>query len=166
MQRGFATLEIIFALIVIAVLMTVALPNVKRIIDRAALDYETKSLYSELRFLQSLNRSGKIDAAGSGRKFKSEAPSLQISPSKFTWQILRGKTPIGDAHQMHHIKKIELNFETELSQNKITFDTNGQATNIAYSSLSGKLTLTSRLGKNSKIVFDSVGRFRGGRDNE
>ena len=52
MQKGIATLEVILAVLIIALLMKVAVPNATRLIDRAALDYETKRLYSELRFLQ------------------------------------------------------------------------------------------------------------------
>lgn len=160
MQRGFATLEIISAITVIAVLMSIALPNVNRIIDSVALDYETKSLYSELRFLQSLSRSGRIDVDGTGRTFDDNvAPSLQISPNKLTWQVLRGNTPIRDAHQMQRIKSIK--FKAAVPLNRITFDTAGNADVVSNS-----LILTSRLGKTSKIVFDSVGRFRGGRDDE
>lgn len=165
MQRGFATLEIILATFIIALLMSVALPNTVRIVDRVALDYEYKRLYSDLRFLQALGRSGTFDTVGTGRtNFNSDdTPYMQITPAKFGTQILRGDNPLREAHYMQHIKRIEL---TGNVSNKITFGTTGQPTNSSGSVLNGTLTLTSRLGTKKTIVFDSVGRIRGGRVDE
>lgn len=165
MQRGFATLEIILVMFIIVLLMSVAVPNAARIVDRAALDYETKRLYSDLRFLQAINRSGTFDTAGTGRTDfdLDEVPYMQITPAKFSTQILRDNIPLREAHYMQHIKQIEF---TGNVSNRITFGTTGQATNLSRNALSGNITLTSRLGKKSAIVFDSVGRIRGGRVDE
>ena len=165
MQRGFATLEIILVMFIIALLMSVAVPNAARIVDRAALDYETKRLYSDLRFLQAINKSGTFDAVGTGHTELEvdAAPYMQITPAKFSTQILRGNVPIREAHYMQNIKRIDL---TGNVSNKITFSTTGQVANFSGNALSGNITLTSRLGKKSAIVFDSVGRIRGGRVDE
>ena len=159
MQRGFATLEIIFATMIIVVLVTCTLPNVEHAVDRVALDYETKRLYSEMRFLQAINRSGKFNVKGTGRNDLSttatDAPFMEIAPENCSYQILRGNTAIREAHHMQNIKSIDTPKDT------VTFDDTGQS-NI----VSDSIILTSRLGKQSKIIFDSVGRIRGGRDNE
>ena len=90
MQKGFATLEIIFAVMIIAVLMTCAIPNAVRMIDRAALDYETKRLYSELHFLQAVNRVERVNNKGTGQSLASGAPFMKITTENFSYQILRG----------------------------------------------------------------------------
>lgn len=157
MQRGIATLEIILATFIIALLMSIAVPNAVKIVDRIALDYETKRLYSDLRFLQAISRSDTFDAVGTGRTDFDfvEAPYMQITPVKFSTQILRGNIPLREAHYMQNIKNISS------PKNRISFDSDGKA-NIN----SDSIVLTSRLGKKSAIVFDSVGRIRGGRDEQ
>lgn len=157
MQKGFAMLEIILAMMIIALLMSAVLPNAIHVVDRAALDYETKRLYSELRFLQTINRSGTFNAAGTGRTdFDLDSvPFMQITPSRFKWQILRGNIPLREAHYMKYIKNISS------PKSRIFFDSEGKATINSDS-----IVLTSRRGKKSKIVFDSVGRIRGGRGDE
>lgn len=159
MQKGFATLEIIFVLLIIAVLLSVAIPNAARIIDRAALDYETKRLYSELRFLQALSRSGTINTLGTGNNnLKPEdAPVMEIYPARRSWQILRNTTPIRPEHVISNGVQIS----SSNNKVRISFDTTGKS-NLTSTSI----ILTSRYNKKSKIVFDSVGRFRGGRDDD
>ncbi len=154
MQRGFATLEIIFATMIIVVLVTCTLPNVEHAVDRVALDYETKRLYSELRFLQAINRSGTFNAKGTGRTDLGtpNAPLMEININSY--QILRGTDALREAHYMQNIKSIATPTEN------ITFDDTGQ------SNVNGSIILTSQFDKQSKIVFDTVGRIRGGRDNE
>ena len=173
MQKGFATLEIIFAVMIIAVLMTCAIPNAVRMIDRAALDYETKRLYSELHFLQAVNRVERVNNKGTGQNFAPTVyPVMKISTENFSYQILRGDVPLREAHQMHNIKTIEFNGNVS---EKITFNDAGQATTynpnpaVRGTALSGRITLTSRLDKPSAIFFDSVGRIHveyGRRNNE
>ena len=164
MQRGLATLEIILAIMIIALLMTAAVPNALRMLDSAALDYETKRFYSELRFLQAIDRSGTINNAGTDKKAfdVDAAPHMQIAPENFSYQILRGNVPLREVHYMQNIKGIAF----KNVSNKIYFDTTGQATNPSGSALNGRLILTSQLDRQSTIIFDSVGRIRGGRDDE
>ena len=86
MQKGFATLEIIFAVIIVVALTTCALPNAVRMIDNVALDYEYKRLYSELRFLQAVSRSTSVSDAGTGKNFASTvSPVMKISPDKSSY---------------------------------------------------------------------------------
>ena len=164
MQKGFATLEIILVLLIIGLLMSVAIPNAQRAIDRAALDYETKNLYSDLRYLQSISRSGKFLNLGMGERSFSfgDNPYMQISTEYNTYQLLRGNVPIRETHRMQNGISITTNFSKK--DTIIIFDSTGKATNAGGSALSGTITLTSRYGKPETIVFDSVGRIRGGRD--
>ena len=156
MQKGFATLEIIFAVIIVVALTTCALPNAVRMIDNVALDYEYKRLYSELRFLQAVSRSTSVSDAGTGQNFASTvSPVMKISPDKLSYQIKRGNDALREVHKMHYVKSFTA------PKDEISFDDTGKA-NVT----SNSIILTSRLGKSKKIVFDSVGRIRGGRDNE
>ena len=168
MQKGIATLEVILGTLIIALLLSAAIPNVTRILDRVALDYETKKLYSDLKFLQAMNRSNKFKltiGTGGGLKnyvFSGEPISMQLNKKVNSYQILRGTVPLREAHYMQNIKTFAINVNIEPSQ--ITFNSHGRAMNIHDEILrSCTLTLTSRLGKSSSIVFDSVGRIRGGR---
>ena len=157
MQKGFATIEIVFA--------TLTIPNVSRIIDRATLDYETKCLYSELRYLQAISRSEKLNLSGLGinnSNFTSPLPPyMNFIPEKLSYQIKRGNNePLRPPHYMRVVK-----FSTSIE--KIFFDSAGRAFNGSTNkTLSTTITLTSRYGKSSTIVFDSVGRLRGGREGD
>ena len=156
MQKGFATLEIIFMTFIIVILMSVAIPNAARMIDRVALDYEMKRLYSELRFLQELSRTGTIKATGMGDVFSTStnaAPSLKIAEDGESYQIVRGiNNPVREPHYLRYGVKISLKSSDTVKM--ISFNEFG---NIA----SNTLTLTSRLGKEKYIIFDGVGRIRG-----
>ena len=162
MQKGFATLEIIFMTFIISVLLSVAIPNAVRMIDRVALDYEMKRLYSELRFLQELNRTGKIKATGMDNNVfqtnNEAAPSLIIAQDGESYQIVRGiNNPVREPHYLSFGVKIFL--ENSDTVKMISFNEFG---NIA----GNKITLTSRLGKEKYIIFDGVGRIRGSLTNE
>ncbi|MBQ7454581.1 MAG: hypothetical protein IJS69_06000 [Selenomonadaceae bacterium] len=157
MQKGIATIEVILGALIISLLLSVAIPNATRILDRVALDYETKKFYSDLRFLQAMSRSNRPILNGTGRTdfVFDETLYMQTYPASKSYQILRGNSsnPVREIHYMQNIKT----FNTPA--NTISFDSTGKA-----SITSGAIVLTSRLGKTSKIVFDSVGRLRGGRD--
>ena len=150
MQKGIATLEVILAALIIALLMKIAVPNATRLIDRAALDYETKRLYSELRFLQAMNRSAKFDLTGTGLSDVSgEYVSIKFTDKSY--QVVRGLGYTGSAVREVHY----LSYGVKLSspKNVINFETEKIVSN--------RITLTSRLGKTKQISFDSVGRMQG-----
>lgn len=153
MQKGFATIEIVFATMIIAVLMTLTIPNVSRVLDRAALDYETKRLYSELRYLQSISRASFFDPTGTGNYVlkQSNPPYMQLSKAVRSYQIMDGNgKPLREKHYMRNVNQISTPTE------KISFDSVGKA-----SITSNTIKLYPRFGKPSGIVFTSVGRFRG-----
>ena len=152
MQKGFATLEITLAALIIALLMKVAIPNATRLVDRAALDYETKRLYSELRLIESMNKSEQCKGTGTGLGNIGDETYIKFISEPPGYQVVRGlneltNSTVREPHVLSYGVKISspknvINFETE----KI---------------VSNNITLTSRLGKTNKIVFDSVGRMRG-----
>ena len=155
MQKGFATLEIIFATMIIAILMGAAIPNAARVIDRVALDYETKKLYTDLRFMQSLGRMTNMNDS----HFKTNldnAINLTIYTDRYIFERFSNSKVYGEHYFSNGVTASKKN-GTEIWQ--ITFDDMGKVT----PALSNSLTLNSRFKKKTNIIFDSVGRFRGGR---
>lgn len=151
MQKGFATLEIILLTLIIVLLMTAAVPNAGRVIDRVALDYETKRLYTDLRFLQSFDRMTNMRDSHFGTAYD-ESARLIILTNKYTVE----KNSLSKIYFEHY-------FSSGVTANKtkiIRFDDMGKITPAT----SDTLRLTSRLGKKTSIFFDTVGRFRGGRE--
>ena len=135
MQRGIATLEVVIAVMIIAVLAKVAVPNAARVIDTVALDYEIKRLYSDLRLVQSMDRISDSD----------DKPTLIIDKDKNFYQISN--------REPHYLRNGVKIYYTP--QNEIYFDADGKA-NIAPD----HITLKSRRGKTKEITFDTVGRMR------
>lgn len=170
MQKGFATLEIIFAVMIFALLAGAALPNATRVLEISSLDYETKRLYSELRFAQALSRGSKVETAPMGKNFEFESKpgvTVMINSSNSSirpdsWKIFRDKNfddkILREQHYLWYGEKFSFTRET---LRKISFDSAGKH------DADGTLTLTTRSGRDkSKIVFDSVGRILVGRDHD
>lgn len=161
MQKGFATLEVIFAAMIIALLMTVALPNAAHMLDSAALDYETKRLYSELRFLEAANKSGQFNQVATGLDLSGVNPlSIKFTSEPPSYQVVRGLDlnvtgkPVREVHYLSYGVKLSWKSGKALS----TISTN-RFGNLDVTS--DTLILTSRRGKTKYIVFDSVGRIKG-----
>ena len=161
MQKGFATLEIIFMTFIIVILVLIAIPSVNRMIDRVALDYETKKLYTDLRFLQSQGRMTYMTDS----HFKTENVDplfLIIYPKQY---ILR-KNATSEVFDEHFFSYgVNASEKTYNEYWQIKFDDMGKPQSLTNTALNGKITLTSRLKKKTEIIFDTVGRFRGGRAN-
>lgn len=160
MQKGIATLEVILAALIIALLMKVAIPNATCLVDRAALDYETKRLYSELRFLQAMNRSAKFDPMGTGLGDVSDE-YVSIKFTYTSYQVVRGsglnEVAVREPHYLPHVKK--LSWKSGKTLSTISSDTLGKW-NFGRDTRSDKLILTSRLNQKKYLVFDTVGRLR------
>lgn len=151
MQKGIATLEIVMVIFIVGVLASCAVPNVVRVLDRVSLDYETKRLYTELRFLQSHERMTYMPDSHFDKteKFQNK---LTVYPERYAI------TKNGDDKIIYG----EHYFSSGVTTSKILtikFDDMGK---IAPA-ISDTLNLKSRLGKELYFVFDSVGRFRGSR---
>ena len=162
MQRGLATLELILATMIIAVLVTVAVPNAALILDTAALDYETKRLYSELRFVQEMGRSSTIEAKGTGGtnllgNNGGDYVLLTIKRSDNSYQVSRGTAFLREPHQLSYGVTVKLESSNDAIIT-IYFKSNGHAD--INGDNKGKIILTSRRGKKRKIIFDNVGRIR------
>ncbi len=156
MQKGLATLEIILATMIIAILASSAVPNAARLIDSVSLDYETKRLYSELRFIQEMSRSTTISDIGTGGTGiitdTGAEPTLIIYPDKNYYQVFRAADENNPIREPHYLSK---GIKISSPKNKISFNSDGKA-----DINSNHITLTSRFGKNKYLIFDSVGRIR------
>ena len=155
MQKGIATLEIVMVIFIVGVLASCAVPNAVRVLDRVALDYETKRLYTELRFLQSHERMTYMPDSHfeeiRGNKIENFQNKLTVCPERYVLE----KNNAEKIYDEHY-------FSSGVTASKILtikFDDMGK---IAPA-ISDTLNLKSRLGKELYFVFDSVGRFRGSR---
>ena len=156
MQKGFATLEIILLTLIIAVLATVTIPNAARVIDRVTLDYETKRLYTDLRFLQSLDRMLNMRAAHLSSNLSATQISLDIYPEYYQFRRVYPKK-IFDVHT----------FSNDVTANEngygiwqIQFDHMGKIS----PAITTHLILKSRQGKEFYMYIDTVGRFSTSRE--
>lgn len=155
MQKGFATLELIIVIFIVVLLAGAAVPNAVRIVDKISLDYETKRLYTDLRAVQAFDRMTNMNDSHFTPIIyeltaEDEAVNLAVEPNRYTLR----KNSSDEIYAEHY-------FSNGVAAGKsmiIKFDDMGKVTPAA----SETLELTSRFGKRS-IVFDSVGRFRGGR---
>ncbi len=148
-QRGFATLEMILVILIIAVLSAVALPNAARMVDAVRLDYEMKIFLSTLDFAKSLNK----NAFYQRDIFKDVIPGNKINELKVNitgteYGIYRGGQAVFESHQLP--EGFSMNCNATLDDS-ISFT---KANN-------GTLTMTSRQNFNRYIIFNSVGRWRG-----
>ena len=159
MQKGFASLEIILTVLIIALLATVAVPNAARILDKTALDYERKRLFSELQFLRTFDRSANVEATGMdeyffvGKKTISSVAIMNFDFKANSYQIFRGGTPVREPHYLSY--GVTFSNETDAPK-QIQFDATGTA-NVK----SKTIVLESPRGYKTKLRFDSVGRIRG-----
>ena len=165
MQKGFATLEIIFVVLIISLLASATIPNVVRIIDRTTLDYETKKLYTDLRFLQSFERM--TNMKDTHFNTTDDTPiNLIVYPERY---ILQKDFP-RKIYSEHYFSSGVVSGDSRVGIRRITFDDMGKIKLL----LNGKdqpsytLNLISRLGsryeKRTAITIDSVDRFRGNRE--
>ena len=165
MQKGFVTLEIILAIMIIGVLMKFAVPKAAQVIDTAALDYETKRFYSELRFVQAMSKSSPTGIKGTGNaNLVTAPPILFINRTENYYQVFKSANtfidkPIREPHYFSNGVTFKL-YSGTAPTITIKFDSEGKA-KINNNGNSETLVFTSRFGKNKYIRFDSVGRIRG-----
>lgn len=170
-QNGFATLEIILIVGIIAIFSTVAVPKMARILDKVALNYEMKHLYSELNLARSIGKSSNFNASIFNNKIDDSDGSagLYINKSTNSYEIKRSN--LNTFSHSHNLSNgITLTFNSSLtffslsgvkvkivsSEYPITFENPSR-----YSGGSNTITLTSKYEDSAQIVFDSVGRWRG-----
>ena len=146
-QRGFATLEIICVILIISVLTTVAVPQMLRLIDKARLDYEMKTLLNNLELAKSLNRVSHYDREifVNGLPLTYET-SVYINEDSYEYQV-NGQR-VGERYKLPQGFMLKRNSSLK---NPLEFSKNNN----------GTLTMISKFGYTRKIIFDTVGRWRG-----
>lgn len=150
-QRGLVSLEIILVVLIIAILSTIALPKMARIVDKAQLDYEMKMFLSTLDFGKTLSKTASYNTAIFERKLSSQSSKallLNVDYDASYYELMRGSRPISEKHHFPAGFSIIQNYTPK---NQINFSENQN----------GNITLTSRFGDKRYIIFDSVGRWRG-----
>ena len=156
MQKGFVTLGIILAMVIISVITAVTIPNAVRIIDKVALDYETKKIYTDMRFLQSFDRmTNMLDS-----HFKTtndNSIKMIVRPTGYTFEKNADSAVRGSHDFSYGVSASKKNgTENWIFQfnylGKIPYDIGEENT----------LILNSKFAQ-SFIIINSIGRFRGSR---
>ena len=167
-QRGFATLEIILALAILGIFATFAVPKMARNLDKACLDYEMKHLYSDLNFARSLGKSSNFQP-GIFTDVEKNQQQIQFwiygknygsDSSSNRYQIMRQAVSSSPYYRHNLSNDIVLDFLHSDSVKKIAFDNHSYYRDIDKDS-SQTLLLKSKFGYETKIIFDTVGRWRG-----
>ena len=159
-QNGFANLEIILILGIIAIFSTVAVPKMARILDKVALDYELKHLYSELNLARSIGKSSTFHGGiFNGITNPEGAAEIWIYSGKHQTKNVKNSYQIRRASISHYRHKLS----NEISLN---LDMSGEYNtplkiNCYKFGISKTLTLTSKYSNNAYIYIDTVGRSRG-----
>lgn len=170
MQKGFVSFEIILIVLTFALLATVAVPNAAALVDKAALAYEQKRLYSESQYVRTLNRTATVVSTGmsmddflTSKITVDKEIMLEIDRGTNTYRILRDEKTFGETHYLD--KGVTFSDETDVP-NRIWFDTKGSSRFAPSTNKSVTIVLKSRRDDKLKIVFDSVGRIRGDNKDE
>lgn len=167
-QNGFATLEIILIIGIIAIFSTVAVPKMKNILDKVALNYELKHLYSELNFARSIGKSSMIEG-GIFNNFNNTGNGpveFWIYSRKYSnvnmrnrYQMKRPAVTSSFYYRHKFTNDIKFEFKNGDTMDTITFNNKTR-----YDDWSKTLQFSSsaKLNKiSAEITFDSVGRWRG-----
>lgn len=164
-QNGFATLEVILIIGIIAIFSTVAVPKMARILDKVALNYELKHLYSELNLARSIGKSSTYNGwafpdPNSQHKIELLLYSRYYSNSKIRnrYMIMRQSL---DSSKSYFLHKLTNDIKIEFSGGDKVLRINFSNPSRFSAGIQTPLTLTSKYNYSAKIVFDSVGRWRG-----
>ena len=168
-QNGFATLEIILIIGIIAIFSTVAVPKMARILDKVALDYELKHLYSDLNLARSLGKSSMIEGGIFPNSFDNTGNgqiefwiySRNYSNPKNRYQIKRPAVTSSNYYRHNLINGVELEIDKVYNtMEKLTFNNKTRYDNwsktLKFSSNPKLVNKTT-----AEVTFDSVGRWRG-----
>lgn len=166
MQKGFATLEIIFAVLIISILVAVTIPNAVHVIDRVSLDYETKKIYTDLKFLQSFDRMTNMKDSYFNTNDERSVLSLEVIEKNSNYLVRRRSYPQKTFEQHFMPNGFKYFFDGTDDFSYIKFDDMGKPRGTPTKNspnghiLVGHIRINSRLGKDFYIYFDSVGRFQ------
>ena len=168
-QRGFATLEIILVLSIIGIFSGVAVPKMARIVDKVCLDYEMKHFYSDLNFARSLGKSSTFSSAGFKQVAKNQeriefwiyGKNYSPATSRNRYQIMRQAVSSSPYYRHNLLNDIALDFAHSNSIKKIEFDNRSRYKDSDKENDKQTLILQTKFDYEAKIVFDTVGRWRG-----
>ena len=168
MQKGIATLEIIFIMLITSFLASVTIPHTVKVIDEVALDYETKKFYTDLKFLQAFDRMTNMKDTHFGTNDEKSVMSLEIPNEKTSYIITnRNSNKFYGKHLLP--KNFSFDYERTDDFSYIKFDDMGKARAMNSSdnprgkALDGHIKIGSQFDKNFFLVVNSVGRIRGSR---
>ena len=155
-ERGYALIEIVFLVAIIAILSSVIIPKISNELQIAQADYLMKSLYSELRFMQAAQRINvykKEDILPVNKKMKF---FILISDN----DNKRYRIRFDNSEELRKYK-LPSNFSFE-DDFYLVITEGGTVSNNFTSKNSDTIRLKDNKGKFYKpfIVFDSVGRIR------
>ena len=156
-ERGYALIEVVFLIAVVAILSASVIPKIGNGMQIAQADYLMKSLYGELRFMQTAKRITSYKKDDVLYVNKSTSSLIAISSNEKKQYRIR----FGNDEELRKYKlPVNLSFKKSFS---IQMSIEGILTNgNSNSEHSGSIILTDNLNKQYKpfIVFDSVGRIR------
>ena len=112
-QKGFAAIEIVFVVMIIAILSGVALPKMSQMIELANLNYETKRFVSEFYFAKSLSRSSQIEPIIFSGVVNGGKP-ISFSVASRSYQITSSGNPVGEKYTLPKNFKISKNLPSVL----------------------------------------------------
>ena len=167
-------MEIILVISIVGIFSTVAVPKMARILDKVCLDYEMKHLYSDLNFARSLGKSSTFSGAGfpqvSDNQHKIEfwiyGQGYDTVSARNRYQIMRPSLNVTPYYRHNLSNDIEIRIIHGDSVKKISFDNKSYYYDLDNNSsntviLRTKPDYESKIYHEAKIVFDSVGRWRG-----
>ena len=145
-QKGFATLEIIFIMLIISILAGSVIPKISRSLDTVQLDYETKKFIGEFYLAKSLNRTANYSGnIFFGNLNLDPAYSVQIDVHEKFYYLKRNTSEIGDRNYLAKGMKF--------SDSKV-FQFNDEED--YYRGSSDNLIIISRHGRKSELVVESA----------
>ena len=152
-EKGYALIEVLFLVTVISILSAIALPKVENAFKTVYADYLMKTLYSEIRFLQSSVRISYYNDEDAFSEKKIIRPfRINIKNEKYYVETFKDKKEL----RVYYMRP---NFSFERSHYHIMLSPEGILNTGIGPSNSLILTFDSKE-CNPKIVFDSVGRIR------
>ena len=156
-ERGYAFIEVVLLIAVIAILSAAVIPKIGNGMKIAQADYLMKSLYGDLRFMQTAKRITSYKKEEIMVVNKSTSSLVAISSNEKKQYRIR----FGDTEELRKYKlpanlSFKKNFSIQMSIEGILSNANSNNEH------SGSIILTDNLNKQYKpfIVFDSVGRIR------
>lgn len=151
-QKGFATLEIIFVLLIISILAGGYIPKISSSVDMAQLNYETKKFLGEYYFAKAVSKNSSYETSifkDAERYNSGQAAKFVVSSDAASYHVELDKKFLHDNNYLPKGFKIELR---NLPQ-ALTFDSNGRNTK------SGAYIFTSPQNISWYVKKNSVGRL-------